>query len=826
MKKCLFSICIALFALHTSAQISAPTATVVQTTAYTNGATNDPIYIFCSPTYNGNTLIPSLTATPSSGVPGWTFEWFIYSMGTNSWVPYTTQTNQPSSTITGLASGGYRVVIKDANNNVVGCSRAWVWHKQNTVDVQPVASGCGAFSLNGSMNTDDDFTYYNPPPDPFIIDASTIITVCFSATHTYVSDLGFYLVSPGGGTVLLSPNPGANGQNNICNSGNNVNGLCFTTVASPNFNPCSAGAPYTGTYSTYGPGNTPINWSTLYGQDATQGGWQVQIYDCIGADVGALTNASITFTGMSSCGPSTITYNSGNINSIINDNSCSPQTASIYVVPPPPPTVASTIHTTTTYYWTSNPPYSPGGPSGTGPVLPWNIDPPPTEDTWFYITAVNSIGCSVIDSTFFDYVRPTPPQINEPMGPICENGMNIILTADSIGGVWHGTGITDTINGIFNPQLVGAGIHQVTYTTPAPCGGADTIMVTVFPKPNVNYTGPTSICGTSGFLTASATIPAPFTIATYNWFIDGQAAGTGDILGHTFAANPTQTVNGYVISSSNVGCVDTANFAVLLQAVPDADFTFDDNCVGLTIPYTNTSTWIGTPAPGTTLTYAWTMGDATASADENPTHTYTQSGTYNVTLILTASGSGCTDTITYPVVASNLPEAAFVTAIQCFQNVLFTSSSNDHGSGIDVYNWDLDDGTTANDSSFYHEYENPGTYHVTLTITNAEGCSSTVSMPILIDPSKPISQIAMPNILTPNGDGTNDNLLIDPAFDACNDYEITIFNRWGTVVYRQEKGSQPFHGISSLGSKLSSGVYFYSIRIGDNDKNGTITIAY
>src|SRR5690606_7563958 len=123
----------------------------------------------------------------------------------------------------------------------------------------------------------------------------------------------------------ISPNPGANGQGPVCNSNNNVNGLCFSTNSTANFNPClpetACGntteclSNYSGVYGTYGPTATPINWSPLYGIDAAQGGWAVQIYDCIGVDVGALTNASITFTNLSTTcgGPTSISHNSGNI---------------------------------------------------------------------------------------------------------------------------------------------------------------------------------------------------------------------------------------------------------------------------------------------------------------------------------------------------------------------------------------------------------------------------------------------------------------------------------------------------------------------------------
>src|SRR5690554_6511829 len=137
-------------------------------------------------------------------------------------------------------------------------------------------------------------------------------------------------------------------------------------MSSTNFDPCipetgcgnqtSCTSNYTGIYGSYGPTHTPIDWSGLYGINAAQGGWAVQIYDCIGVDVGALTNASITFTNLSTtCGGSSfISYNSGMISSAINDNSCSAATASIFEVPLATLGPGITIDAIVNTLWTSN----------------------------------------------------------------------------------------------------------------------------------------------------------------------------------------------------------------------------------------------------------------------------------------------------------------------------------------------------------------------------------------------------------------------------------------------------------------------------------------
>lgn len=471
-------------------QISAPAAASTQMTNYTNGMPPDPIFIFCDPNFLGNPVSPSLTATPPGGVPGWKFEWFSYSQALNTWVPLTTVNNAPSSTINNLSSGGYRVVITDGNNVVQGCYRCWVWHKQTAININPVAAGCEPFTIQANVVSNNSFTYYNPPPDPFIVRPTTQITVCFRANHTYVSDLGFFLIGPpscGSPIIPLAPHPEAINAGNgcCCNGGNNVNNLCFSTQNTNMLNVCGSGTPLTGNFGIYGQG-TPNNygannnnWSPIFGCDAAQGGWRVQIYDCIGADVGALTNATITFTDNAACGQSTITYNSGNINSAINDNSCSQQTASIYTVPPPPPTVAQTLNATTGYSWTASPGYAGFPAVSNNPSL--TVNPVPEQDTWFYLTVTSSVGCINIDSVFFDYTPPDTPHIAIP--PIfCFNGPGDTLSVDIDGGVWSGPGITDTITGFFNPVVAGPGDHQIIYTAEQPCGERDTVTVTVAPE--------------------------------------------------------------------------------------------------------------------------------------------------------------------------------------------------------------------------------------------------------------------------------------------------------------------------------------------------------
>ncbi|CAG5085921.1 PKD domain-containing protein [Parvicella tangerina] len=374
-----------------SAQLTGNGADNSVSTSYTNGASNDQIYIYCSTP--SNPVTGSLTATPPSGTAPFSFSWYEYDSGGNGWAAMSTSVGN-TSTVNNLANGGYLVAIQDAGGNPVGCYRAWVFINETTVDAGAPVNGCTPFSLTATPDAVANFVYYNPPPDPLLIDANTEITVCFDAIHTYVSDLGFFLVSPAGNVVELSPNPGATGNSggSVCNSGDNVNGLCFTTNPAGNFDPCTEAAPYSGTFDSYGETPTPIDWSPIYGEEASQGGWAVQIYDCIGADVGYMSGADISFSGTGTCGPINVSYNSGAISSDINDNSCDAASASIFQVPQNPSvTTPITLNNSI-----SNISWSTGDNTATT-----SINPAPSGSQMYYVTVTDNFGCTATDSVLF-----------------------------------------------------------------------------------------------------------------------------------------------------------------------------------------------------------------------------------------------------------------------------------------------------------------------------------------------------------------------------------------------------------------------------------------
>ena len=85
--------------------------------------------------------------------------------------------------------------------------------------------------------------------------------------------------------------------------------------------------------------------------------------------------------------------------------------------------------------------------------------------------------------------------------------------------------------------------------------------------------------------------------------------------------------------------------------------------------------------------------------------------------------------------------------------------------------------------------------------------------------------ISVPNIITPNGDGTNDFFLIKTA--GIKSYDLVIVNRWGNTVFQSSDPTVIWDGKSD-GKPVDEGVYFYKLKASSASKEynyqGNVTV--
>jgi PKD repeat protein len=149
-----------------------------------------------------------------------------------------------------------------------------------------------------------------------------------------------------------------------------------------------------------------------------------------------------------------------------------------------------------------------------------------------------------------------------------------------------------------------------------------------------------------------------------------------------------------------------------------ADFSGSptSGCASLAVSFTDLSTGSGIDG------WSWDFGDGGSSTSQNPSHTYSNPGTYTVSLTVSSSSQGCNDTRTRNsyITVDGGPTAGFVGSPTSGTEPLTVDFTN-QSSNATSYSWDFGDGGSSTATNPSHTYDAAGTYTVSLTATNACG---------------------------------------------------------------------------------------------------------
>lgn len=290
------------------------------------------------------------------------------------------------------------------------------------------------------------------------------------------------------------------------------------------------------------------------------------------------------------------------------------------------------------------------------------------------------------------------------------------------------------------------------------------------------------------------------------WYISGFSFETefGTPPSDTSSVFPTPTNNGtltlnataadadsiYILTISLYNlqnlCDTTITRYIQINPKPVVDFDASNACPDENISFTDL-----TSITSGTLFYEWEFDDGDSSSIQNPVHSYSNPGSYTVSLKVT-SNHGCTSTDTQTVIIHNLPVAGFTSSSTCFQFEFENTSFYTGGSIVDNL-WYFGDGSTSNDVEPVHNYSGPGSYTVSLVVVTDKGCTDSVSQLVEIS-EVPVANFEFENVcgtdtpvqMTNNStgadsyewllDGTPISTLENPVinFNSTGTYEVTL----------------------------------------------------
>jgi gliding motility-associated-like protein len=425
----------------------------------------------------------------------------------------------------------------------------------------------------------------------------------------------------------------------------------------------------------------------------------------------------------------------------------------------------------------------------------------------FIVTVTDTNGCYAIDSSLIvSPVQALNVQFNSNIF-ICEGYSNGWIKANITGGVqpytinWSNGQNQDSI---YNLNF---GSYVITISDISNCNLTDSITLYNSSNPNLQLTKTDVLCYGENTATATATPLNGIPPYNYIWFTNPNQI--------------TQTASGlafgnYIVKvTDNAGCI--GNDTIMINQ-PDS--------FNLNISYSNPLCNNGKDGSITAIvngatppfSYLWNTNPSQATSNINNL----AEGIY---ILEITDSNGCIKTSS-PIILSGLTQIhASFSAYPIYGIYPLPVTFTFTGSGANSFLWDFGDGNNSTLLNPTNIYLTSSNFQIILIVNSGAPsfCEDTASMILFVD--KP-SDIIIPNIFTPNGDGINDFFTVEPT--NIIDYEIVIYNRWGREIFKSNNLDDKWDGTAN-GNPAAEGTYFYLMKAKGRDQkdfqlHGSVTL--
>jgi gliding motility-associated-like protein len=259
----------------------------------------------------------------------------------------------------------------------------------------------------------------------------------------------------------------------------------------------------------------------------------------------------------------------------------------------------------------------------------------PSVSTVYTVTVTDGNGCS---STASSQVLVNPlPSVSVTSAVICSGDSAKLIASGAVNYTWMPTGV---LGSVLQVSPATTTTYHVTGYSSAGCANTVSAVVTINLKPIADFHVTGSGCApvVTNFQNLSSIISGNL---VYHWdFGDGTTSDLFTPPPHVYSNSGNYTIK-LMVSSGNCVAMDVKPNIIIVYPDPIAGFIINNGAgdiVRPTVELTNTSS-------KSTINY-WNFGDGTFdySGNNNPQHTYSDSGTYTICLLITDT-HGCIDSV-------------------------------------------------------------------------------------------------------------------------------------------------------------------------------------
>lgn len=391
----------------------------------------------------------------------------------------------------------------------------------------------------------------------------------------------------------------------------------------------------------------------------------------------------------------------------------------------------------------------------------------------YYCRVTDTTSCFAVDTAHI-VVLPLKDATITSVAPVCSYVAPFNLQAAQTGGVWSGTGITNSSTGMFNPATAGQGIHLIKYIISGQCGDRDSIYVKVNLPPLVDLGNDTSICNGTN-LVLDAGNPG----MTYLWQNMSVAQTFTTNSGGIFYCKVTDTTGCYTTDTIHITGITPKDASI--TAVPPV-------CMNIA-PFNlhavdNGGVWSGN---GITSSSSGLFNPSTAGE-----------GNHLIKYIISGQ---CGDRDSLMLMVLPVPSINITANSETCLGKNNGEISLAITGGTPPYQVNWNSGQT----SLVISSLIPGIY--TATIKDSNNCTLIVTETLSASADlcyKP--QVYIPNVFSPNDDGNNDVFYV--RGEGIKSLTFLIYDRWGEKVFETTDPAQGWDG-KYKGKPMPAEIYYY-----------------
>jgi gliding motility-associated-like protein len=292
----------------------------------------------------------------------------------------------------------------------------------------------------------------------------------------------------------------------------------------------------------------------------------------------------------------------------------------------------------------------------------------------------------------------------------------------------------------------------------------------------------------------------------------GATFTTQDLAISNVNVNDHQGFYTYILIDKNFGCRSEIQSVYQEVNATPTGIVIQTNsplCAGTTLS-------LNTPLIGN-ATYAWTgPSNFTSSTRNNTIPAVLANGTYDVVVTVEGCASVPASADVVVIAAPNANAGADAT-------IQYGAVATLLATGGFVYNWSpamlLNNSSTQSPTTI--STLPVGSTSYTVTVADANGCTATDAVTIIVS-AEPVANSIM-NLITPNGDGMNDEWHV-PFLENLDGYQLSIYARAGNLVYSSTNYDQKWAGTMD-GAALPDGPYWFVIALKEGRViKGAITV--